>query len=119
MPEPRPPEPESPPLRIIWAETALKSLRAMPKDAAQGLVKKVGSLRKGDPREIGKPLVGPLQGLYRMRHSRYRAVYRVEDIENGERAVEVQVILAGKREDGSKKDVYALVQRLLRMAGDQ
>ena len=107
-------------VEIRWTGTARDALRSLPAEAASGLYRKVGDLRDADPRQAGKPLVGPLKGHYRVRHSRYRAVYKVETVKDdrGRTAVRVTVTLVavGQREEGSRKDVYELAAKLIQMA---
>ena len=111
------------PVEIKWTDTALEALRSLPKDAASKLFGKVGNLREVDPRQAGKPLVGPLAGCYRVRHSRYRAVYRVEDSkdDDGKTIVRVTVIVlaVGRREEDSKRDVYELAKKLMAIAKER
>lgn len=65
-----------------------------------------------DPDKQGKPLTGELAGLRSLRAAgqRYRMLYRLE---RGE--VMVLVLAVGLRKEGSKKDVYELARKLLRL----
>lgn len=99
-------------------ETAKKALARLPRAARKGLLEKAQGLRDcDDPRTAGKALTGPLQGYYRIRHSRYRAIYTVdqEQLANGEVVVcvTITVVSAGVRKEGDKSDVYALAQKLV------
>ncbi len=103
---------------IQWTDTAREALRGLPKDAARGLVAKADKLLEvEDPREAAKALVGPLQGYFRIRHGRYRAVFSVTErtLKNGDVAIEVTVtfVTAGKRQSRSRKDVYQVATRLI------
>lgn len=110
------------PVKIHWTETALAQLRDLPKQAAKGLVRKVSDLREADPKIAGKPLVGPLAGCYRVRYGRYRAVYQVEETKDKDGQIilrlTVVVLLVGKREDRSRRDVYELAKKLIGLAGE-
>lgn len=83
-------------------------------------MRKVGALRDADPRIAGKPLIGPLMGCYRVRHGRYRAIYRVDEKKDEEGRITlrltVNVLVVGKREDRSRRDVYELAKKLVRLA---
>jgi len=111
-------------IEITWTDTAIEALRALPRQAARGLYRKVGALREAeDPRSVGKPLTGPLQGYYRLVHSRYRAVYGIEETVNsgGVRVLRITilVLIVGKREAGSRRDIYELAKKLVEMTGGQ
>ncbi len=65
-----------------------------------------------DPDRQGKPLLGELTGLRSVRAAgqRYRILYRLEH----ERVV-VFVLALGRRQAGSRRDVYQLARKLLRL----
>ena len=105
---------------IQWSATATDQLRALPKDAARGLYKQADRLAEvDDPRTCCKPLAGPLSGFFRIRHSRYRAIFDVteETLASGDTLVryKIRFIAAGKREERSKADVYRLAEKLVAM----
>ena len=107
-------------VRIVWTETALGCLRALPKKVARGLLEKADELETcSDPRKAHKPLKGPLAGYYRITYARYRAVYRVEEEElaSGDVLVTltVQFVAAGKRDEHSRDDVYKVAQKIVEM----
>ena len=85
-------------------------------------MRKVGALRETDPRIAGKPLVEPLAGCYRVRFGHYRAVYRVEETkdEHGQIILRLTVVIlmVGKREEGSRRDVYKLAKKLIGLVGE-
>ena len=64
---------------------------------------------KREPDKQGKPLTGDLKGFRSLRAvgQRYRIIYAVSDA-----TVTVFVVAVGMREDGSRKDVYRMGQRL-------
>lgn len=72
-----------------------------------------------DPRDAHKPLVGPLQGLYRITYGRYRAIYSADagQTAHGDVVVHVtvRIIAVGIRKEGDRKDVYRLAQKLVAM----
>jgi mRNA interferase RelE/StbE len=65
-----------------------------------------------EPEKQGKPLVGELSGLRSLRTGgqRYRIIYKVD---KGQ--ITVLVIAIGIRRQGSKKDIYELAQKLVRL----
>ncbi|MDX2217296.1 MAG: type II toxin-antitoxin system RelE/ParE family toxin [Oculatellaceae cyanobacterium bins.114] len=66
---------------------------------------------KNDPEKQGKALVDNLSGFRSVRAvgQRYRIVYKVE-----QEQVLVVVVGMGRRKDGDKKDIYTLLEKLLR-----
>jgi mRNA interferase RelE/StbE len=65
-----------------------------------------------DPERQGKPLLGELAGLRSIRAAgqRYRILYRVE-----REWVVVLVLAVGRRQAGSRRDVYELARKLLKL----
>jgi mRNA interferase RelE/StbE len=66
-----------------------------------------------EPEKQGKPLIGELAGLRSLRAvgQRYRILYRVE-----KKTVLVLVVAVGiRKDDDSKKDIYSLARKLLRL----
>ena len=106
-------------VRIQWTETAKNGLRKLPQKVRKGLFRKVDDLAKGDPSKTYKPLTGPLQGYYRIRYSRYRAIYTVEEesIANGDVLTHVRVLFVavGIRKEGDKHDIYKLAEKLVEL----
>lgn len=65
-----------------------------------------------EPEKQGRALLGELAGYRSVRAvgQRYRIIYRVE-----REGVQVLVIAMGLRREGSRGDIYALAQRLIRL----
>lgn len=65
-----------------------------------------------EPAKQGKALIGELGGYRSLRAvgQRYRIIYRVDDTN-----ALVLIVAMGIRKAGSKKDVYALARKLLRL----
>ncbi len=76
----------------------------------QGLRKRIEQL-KIEPLKQGKALTGQLRGYRSVRAlcQRYRIIYRV-DLSR----VVVVIVGAGIRRAGDKKDIYAILERLLK-----
>ncbi len=105
-------------ISIQWTETARRGLRNLPDRVRRGLLQKADTLYEcDDPRRAFKPLVGPLQGYYAIKFSRYRAIYTVHDEQhvNGDTVCHIRIyfVAAGIRKDADKDDVYRLAQRLV------
>lgn len=66
---------------IDYSDTAVKQLRALDKPIARRIVDYMDTRVTGssDPRSAGKPLTGPLGGLWRYRVGDYRIICDIED----------------------------------------
>jgi len=104
---------------VQWTQTAKDLLAGLPKPIRKGLIRKIGALRDSDPRQAGKPLIGPLQGYRSITHGRYRAILSVEEERgaHGEVVLRVRVYVeaVGIRRDRDKKDVYKIAQKLVEL----
>lgn len=76
----------------------------------QGIIERLQKL-KVNPELQGKALTGDLKGYRSIRAvgQRYRIVYKV----NNEKII-VIVVGIGRRKQGDKKDVYALLQKMIK-----
>ena len=65
-----------------------------------------------DPEKQGKALVGELAGYRSLRTAsqRYRIIYRIKN-----NNLIVVVVAVAIRKEGSRKDIYALARKLLRL----
>jgi mRNA interferase RelE/StbE len=65
-----------------------------------------------EPEKQGKPLTGELAGYRSLRAvgQRYRIIYRAKEDE-----ILVLVVALGIRKEGSKRDIYSLARKLLRL----
>lgn len=111
-------------VRVQWTVPARDALAELPRKIRRAILEKTRSLAEcTEPRKAHKPLVGPLQGYYSMKVSRYRYLYRVDEekLPNGKVVVRVTilVLLVGKRKGGERDDVYRLAEKLLRWSGWQ
>ncbi len=98
------------PYHIEITPTTLESLETIADRRTRGaIVRSIDNLAE-EPEKQGKSLRGWLAGFLSVRAAgqRYRIVYRVE---NGKRRV--LVYLVGIRREGSRKDIYALAERLI------
>jgi mRNA interferase RelE/StbE len=69
-------------------------------------------LLEAEPEKQGKPLTGELSGFRSLRAAgqRYRIIYRIQK----EKPM-VWVIALGIRREGSKRDIYTLAKKLLKL----
>ena len=92
----------SPVARKMLAKIADRRVCESIRDRIDGLVQ--------DPDKQGKPLVGEFAGCRSIRAvgQCYRIIYRVEE-------QAVVVLAVGIRKQGSRRDVYSLARKLLRL----
>lgn len=105
---------------VQWTRTALDALKKLPPKVRRGIWNKADQLREcDDPTSIGKPLLGPLEGYFRIVYSRYRAIYSCEEevLPNGDvlTHIIVRFVAVGQRKAGDKNDVYQFAMKLLRL----
>lgn len=96
--------------RIEVTPTALEALEAITdRRTRSAIVRRIDALAD-EPEKQGKKLRGWLAGFMSIRAAgqRYRVVYRVNDREK-----RVLVYTVGIRKEGSRRDVYALAERLV------
>ena len=95
---------------IKLTKIAAESIRKLDSKTQSVIIKRIGELSKA-PLQLGKPLKGPLAGLRTIRAAgqRYRIIYKV--IEDD---IVVIVINVGIRKEGAKKDIYALMKKLIK-----
>ena len=95
---------------IIITPTARKMLANIDKGPRDAIGRRIEDL-KTEPSRRGKSLVGELHRLRSLTAARrYRIIYQVE-----EQIVTVHVEAMGIRRDGSREDIYALTEKLLRV----
>lgn len=97
--------------RIEITPTALEALETITdRRTRAAMVRRIDALAE-EPGKQGNSLRGELAGFCSVRAAgqRYRVVYRIDEKER-----RVVVYLVGIRKEGSRQDVYALAQRLVR-----
>lgn len=77
----------------------------------QSILEKVKVL-EDEPEKQGKPLIGELMGFRSLRAAgqRYRVIYQIEKGKS-----KVWILALGIREEGSKRDIYTLAKKLLKL----
>jgi mRNA-degrading endonuclease RelE of RelBE toxin-antitoxin system len=103
---------------IRWTDTVKAQLAKLPLKVRRGLFEKADQLAKADdPRKVYKPLVGPLEGYYRIPFSRYRAVFRIDEEKTAKGkivlVVTITFVATGVPKSGDKHDVYRLAEKLV------
>lgn len=94
---------------VLWTDPAGQLLeKTADKQTQRKLLEAADGLAR-DPRNQGKALTHELAGFRRIRFSRYRILYTVDD----DRGV-VWVATIGIRREGSRDDVYELARKLFR-----
>jgi mRNA interferase RelE/StbE len=96
--------------QIELTPTALESLGAITdRRTRSSIIRRIDSLTE-EPDKKGKQLRSWLTGFMSTRAAgqRYRVVYKVDD---GEKRVLVYMV--GLRREGSRRDIYALAERLV------
>ena len=96
--------------QIEITPTAIEALEAISdKRTRSAIIRRIDALAE-EPDKLGKPLRGWLARFLSIRTAgqRYRIVYRVDN-----RGSRVLVYLVGIRKEGSRRDVYALAERLV------
>ncbi len=98
--------------KIALTPTARKALAGIRDRRVRSLVAARIDRLAEDPDKQGKALVGELMGYRSLRAvgQRFRILYRTKKQE-----VIVVVVALGRREEGSKRDVYALARKLIRL----
>jgi mRNA interferase RelE/StbE len=80
--------------RIELTDTAVKQLSKLGKPEARRITTYLRERIVDDPRSVGKPLTGPLGGLWRYRVGDYRMICEIQDA-----VLRVLVVRIGNRRD--------------------
>ena len=100
------------PFTVLWTAAAKEMLVGV----SDRRIRKVIFERAGalvvEPDKQGKPLVGSLAGFRSLRVAgqRFRIIFRIED----ERVI-VYIVAVGLRAEGSRRDIYNLAKKLVRL----
>jgi mRNA-degrading endonuclease RelE of RelBE toxin-antitoxin system len=95
--------------RLFVNRAGVESLLEIPKNIQRQALRKMETIEAA-PESAGYPLRKPLQGFRGIHSGRYRFIWRLLTLEEGEIAAEV--VYAGIRADGDQRDAYAELQRL-------
>lgn len=67
------------PYQVVVAPGVRRTLRRLPEKIAAACVEFIVGPLADNPRRLGKPLIGPLDGCHSARRGAYRVVYRIDD----------------------------------------
>jgi len=98
--------------RVVWSEIASGMLGEIAdRRVRQSIYDRAKELQR-DPEKQGYPLQGDLAGLRAVRAAgqRYRIIYSVD-----RGRIVVHVLATGIRKERSRRDIYALAERLVRL----
>ena len=93
---------------VRWSKIAIERVKEF---GDRRIREKIFSAAAGlatDPHQQGLPLTGELVGYRRIRFSRYRIIYAVDD-----QNMMARIVTVGIRKQGKPGDVYALARKLL------
>lgn len=97
---------------IRWSAQARDMLVSISdRRVREKIYEKVRGLEE-EPEKQGKPLTGELSGYRSLRAAgqRYRIIYRTDKDK-----IMVWIVALGIRKEGSKRDIYALAKKLLKL----
>ena len=95
--------------KIRISHQAIQQLKKLDSRTRRQVAAKIDNLRN-EPEKRGKALQGSLTGFRSIRAAgqRYRIIFLIEKLE-----VIVLIVGIGIRKDGDKKDIYALMKKLV------
>jgi mRNA-degrading endonuclease RelE of RelBE toxin-antitoxin system len=100
--------------KLLVSRTGVESLLELPPNIQKQAVRKMQTIEAA-PASAGYPLRNPLQGFRGIHSGRYRIIWRLLTLEDGEQIAEV--VYVGIRSEGDEKDAYAEFARLFGLPG--
>jgi mRNA-degrading endonuclease RelE of RelBE toxin-antitoxin system len=100
--------------RLLVSRAGVESLLELPSSIQKQAVRKMRTIEAA-PASAGYPLRKPLQGFRGIHSGRYRVIWRLLTLEDGEQIAEV--VYVGIRSEGDEKDAYAEFARLFGLPG--
>lgn len=100
--------------KLLVSRTGVESLLELPPNIQKQAVRKMQTIEAA-PASAGYPLRKPLQGFRGIHSGRYRIIWRLLTLEDGEQIAEV--VYVGIRSEGDEKDAYAEFARLFGLPG--
>jgi len=100
--------------KLLVNKTGVESLLELPADIQKQAVRKMETIEAA-PASAGYPLRRPLQGFCGIHSGRYRIIWRLLSLEDGEQVAEV--VYVGIRSEGDERDAYAEFARLFGLPG--
>jgi mRNA-degrading endonuclease RelE of RelBE toxin-antitoxin system len=100
--------------KLVVNKTGVESLLELPANIQKQTVRKMETIEAA-PASTGYSLRRPLQGLRGIHSGRYRIIWRLLTLEDGELVAEV--VYVGIRAEGDERDAYAEFARLFGLPG--
>lgn len=100
--------------KLVVAGTGVESLLALPTNIQKQAVRKMRTIEAA-PASAGYPLRRPLQSFRGIHSGRYRIIWRLLTLEDGEQVAEV--VYVGIRSEGDERDAYAEFARMFGLPG--
>jgi mRNA-degrading endonuclease RelE of RelBE toxin-antitoxin system len=100
--------------KLLVSRTGVESLLELPPNIQKQAVRKMQTIEAA-PASAGYPLRNPLQGFRGIHSGRYRIIWRLLTLEDGEQIA--AVVYVGIRSEGDEKDAYAEFARLFGLPG--
>lgn len=100
--------------KLVVSKSGVESLLELPAKIQKQAVRKMANIEAA-PLSAGYPLRRPLQGFRGVHSGRYRIIWRLLTLENGEQVAEV--VYVGIRSEGDDRDAYAEFERLFGLPG--
>ena len=95
--------------RLLVNRTGVESLLELPKKVQQQALRKMETI-EATPASTGYPLRKPLQNFRGIHSGRYRIIWRLIALEDGEQIAEI--VYVGIRSEGDERDAYTEFTRL-------
>ena len=96
--------------KLLVNRIGVEALLELPPTIQKQALRKIETVEAA-PASAGYPLRRPLQGFRGIHSGRYRIIWRLLTLEDGEQVAEV--VYVGIRSEGDERDAYAEFSRLL------
>jgi mRNA-degrading endonuclease RelE of RelBE toxin-antitoxin system len=96
--------------KLLVNRIGVETLLELPPTIQKQALRKMETVEAA-PASAGYPLRRPLQGFRGIHSGRYRIIWRLLTLEDGEQVAEV--VYVGIRSEGAERDAYAEFSRLL------
>jgi mRNA-degrading endonuclease RelE of RelBE toxin-antitoxin system len=100
----------NPKRKLVVNKVGVESLLELPPDVQKQAVRKMRTIEAA-PESAGYALRGSLRGFRSIHSGRYRIMWRLRTLGDGEQIPEV--VLVGIRSEGDERDAYKEVERVL------
>jgi mRNA-degrading endonuclease RelE of RelBE toxin-antitoxin system len=105
---------QNPKRQLLVSRAGVESLLELPSKIQKQAVRKMQTIEVA-PATAGYPLRKPLQGFYGIHSGRYRIIWRLLTLEDGDQVAEV--VYVGIRSEGDERDAYATFSKLFGLPG--